>query len=462
MNKFQRLLPGLVLCYMCSLLLTSPICLSAKEEAPLASTDRAAIPNHHIFYRNDKRAPLTKIEIVFLGAGRNQEQPSQNGLAVTVSKLIWEAAKKHGYIDQLAMLGTELDIFADTTSLTISIYALSKNCSKSIKIVHTLIDNLAFSESDLKEVKKREANNYQNYLQGNLSMLMTNFALSQTIKIKKLRSLKTLKNLSLENIKQYYDRLLKTEVVFFKVTSDLDSTEVAKLLHPITTEFQTGGGFVHSLEHSATDHNSGPSAFVFKNYSHLKNVFCHWLIPCGSIYGEDYIPAMISSTLGDDDQGLLHRYFREELGLVYGSACEVEIAEGILFLNIYADPQIHNSEELIIKMFNFIRKLPDNSNFWKVLKSLRENRNITSDYEWLTPQRRLDSEVYSAIYNPPTRKGGYDSVTDAEVRAFLEKFFVPENMIMIFVGPRDHIIDILNKHLPEADIRVHDVKELIE
>ena len=53
-------------------------------------------------------------------------------------------------------------------------------------------------------------------------------------------------------------------------------------------------------------------------------------------------------------------------------------------------------------------------------------------------------------------------VTDAEVRAFLEKFFVPQNMIMIFVGPKDHIIDILNKHWPEVDIRVHDIKELIE
>ena len=29
----------------------------------------AEIPNHHIFYRIDKRAPLTRIEIVFLGAG---------------------------------------------------------------------------------------------------------------------------------------------------------------------------------------------------------------------------------------------------------------------------------------------------------------------------------------------------------------------------------------------------------
>ncbi len=67
-----------------------------------------------------------------------------------------------------------------------------------------------------------------------------------------------------------------------------------------------------------------------------------------------------------------------------------------------------------------------------------------------------------SIYNPPTHKGGSTSVTDDEVRDYLEKFFVPENMIMIFVGPKDHIIDILNKHLPEVDIRVHGGKELIE
>ena len=95
---------------------------------------------------------------------------------------------------------------------------------------------------------------------------------------------------------------------------------------------------------------------------------------------------------------------------------------------------------------------------------MRESRNVAYAHvhELLTPQRRLDNEVYRTIYNPPTHKGGSKSITDAEVRAFLEKFFVPENMIMIFLGPKDHIIDILNKHLPEVDIRVHDTKELIE
>ena len=487
MNRLQSIIYSFVLYYLCSIL-----------------PAYAEISNHQIFYRQDKRAPLTRIDIIFLGAGSNQESPAQIGLARTVSKLIWEAAKKQGRIDQLAVLGTELYVFANTTSLTVSISTLSENCAESIEIVCDVIYNFAFFESDLEDVKKREVTNYRNDRERNTTNLMRNFALAKTRDIKKLRSLKTLKNLSVKDIRRYYVRLLKTEVVFFKALSDRDSTEIAKLLRPITDESkdrlrrQTDGfvdslrsppfkilsdrdsteiaklfrpirrqadGFVHSLAQPITDHYSGPSAFVFENYSNLKNVFCYWLIPYGSIGETNYISPMISMTLGRSGaQGLLYKYFREELGLVYGTACSYRSSKNIRFLEIYADPRLQNSEELVAKMSDFIRGLSDDPRFWEEIKALRENRNVVYAHvhERLTPQKRLDNEVYRATYNPPIRKGGSKSVTDAEVRAFLEKFFVPENMIMIFVGPKDHIIDILNKHWPQVDIRVHNTKELIE
>ncbi len=420
----------------------------------------AEISNHQIFYRQDKRAPLTNIEIVFLGSGRNQELPSQIGLAETTSWLIMEYAKKHGYMDQLSALVTHLNVITSTQYHRIVISTLSKNCGKSIEIVRDLIYNLEFSKSDLKKVKKLKLADYENDIRRRTDTFMRNFALVKTRKIKKLNSLKTLKSLSLKDIKQYYDQLLKTDVVFFKVISDLDPTEVAKLLRPIT-EIRQRGGFVHSLKFPTTDYSVGSSAFVFKNYSHLKSIFCHWVIPFGSVGEEDYIPTLISDTLRDDTQGLIFQYFREELGLVYSPSSEVRSSEDIRYLNIYADPQLQNSEELIVKMSDFIRGLSDNPRFWEFLKERREILKVSDVYNQ-TPQRSLNREVNKAIYKRPHRKGGYDAVTDAEVRAFLEKFFVPENMIMIFLGPKDHIIDILNKHWPEVDIRVHDTKELIE
>lgn len=422
----------------------------------------AEISNHHIFYRNDNRAPLTSIEIVFLGAGNNQEPPSQIGLARTVSKLIWELAKKQGHLDQLEALGTRLNIPTSTLYQTISIYGLSEHCAESIKIVRDLIYNLEFSESDLQDVKKLMATDYQNDLRRRNYTHVRNFALSQTTGIKKYKSLKVLKNFSLEDIRQYYDQLLKTNVVFFKVISDLDSTEVATLLRPITEERETGG-FVHALGSPTMDSKIGPAAFVLD--SNRKSVLCYWLILCGMTGEEDTIPSMISRALGRSGaRGMIYKYFREELGLVYGIGSSYRTEEYVRFLEIYADPQLQNSEELIAKMSDFIRELPDNPRFWEAIKELRENRNVAYAHvhERLTPQRRLYSEVYRAIHNPPSRKGGYDAVTDEEIRSFLEKFFVSENMVMIFRGPKDNIKDILNTHWSEAEVYEPSRQSLIE
>ena len=441
MNMFLKVMLSFALCYVVGVLPAF-----------------AEIRNHHIFYRQDTRAPLTRIDIVFLGAGRNQDQPSQIGLARTVWRMIWDAAKRRGYMDQLSALGTRFITSTSTSYQRISISALSKNCGESIKVVMDLIQDLEFSALDLKEAKRQLATRYQNDLRSQPSTYMNNFALSQTTSIKKLRSLKTLKNLSLEDIRQYYDQLLKTDVVFFKVISDLDSTEVVKLLHPITKERETGG-FVHSLAHLKTDTKVGPAAFVFN--SNIKSVFSYWLIPFGNLGEETYVPALISSALRGDIQGLIPKYFREELGLTYGPSCRLRTSGEVRYLEIFADPQLHNSEELIQKMSDFIRELHDNPRFWEALKERREILKV-SDVHNRTPQRSLNREVSRAIYNIPRRKGGYDSVTDEEIRSFLEKFFVSDNMIMIFRGPKDNIKDVLNTHWPEAEVHEPSRQSLIE
>ena len=425
----------------------------------------AEIPNHHIFYRIDKRAPLTKIEIVFLGAGTGVNPLSQIGLARTVFDLIWETAKKQGHLDQLEALGTHLTVTTSTEYQTISIYGLSENSGKAIKIIRDLIYNLAFTEYDLKYVKSQLSADYKNEIKRPTYTLMKNLALSQTLGILKMRSLKTLNNLSLDDVRQYADRLLKTDVVFFKVISDRDSTEIANALRPLTKERKMrgqAGGFVHSLNLPSTNAKVGPTAFIFEDYQHLKNVFCYWVIPCGRTGEENYIPNMISDTLGRSPESrLLYKYFREELKLIYTTYSRYLSEQNARYLEIYADPQLDNSEELIVKMADFIQNLPDNPRFWETLKEHRETDDISFVHD-KTPQQSLNREVSRAIYNSPRRKGGSDAVTDDEVRAFLEKFFVPQNMIMIFIGPKDHIIEILNTHWPKIDIRVHNVKELIE
>ena len=66
------------------------------------------------------------------------------------------------------------------------------------------------------------------------------------------------------------------------------------------------------------------------------------------------------------------------------------------------------------------------------------------------------------MYNFPRPDSGIRSVTDAEVRAFLHRYFVEDNMIMMLFGPKDDIIEILEKHWPDVVIHVLTTESAIE
>ena len=368
----------------------------------------ARIPNHRMYYRHDDRAPITNLEIVFLGAGRNQEDHSKTGLATIVSKLIRNYSKKHGFTARLESLGTQLEIKTYFPYQTISLSALSANFEASVGIVHDLMQRMAFTDSALEDAKRELQTSYERAAAFGSHRLMRNFALAKTMGISRIFSGEAVNRIALEDIKQYHDRLLGTEVVFFKAISDLDSMAIAKSLLPIAEDRQKGG-FVRSLQAREPGGHPGHSAFVVERYSHLKNVYCYWLIPCGKTGEDDFVPSMISTALGTGPvRGLLYSYLREESGLVYSTSCSFRRSDDVRFLEIFADPRLENSETLTEKMAEYVLGLADNPRFWETIAELRENPEFANAdfHDEMTPRYSLDNEVDIAIYDYPNREGG--------------------------------------------------------
>lgn len=424
----------------------------------------ARISNNRMYYRHDDRAPITKLEIVFLGAGSNQEDQPKTGLATLVSKLIRNFSKKNGYTTRLESLGTRLEIKTYFQYQIISVSALSRNFEASMGIVYDLIRSLAFTDQAIEDAKKELQTSYEKAAAFGSHRLTRNFALARTMGLNRIFSREAVRRISLEDIEQYYDRLLRTEVVFFKAISNLDSMAIAKSLRPITEDRQKGG-FVRSPRAGGPGGLPGHSAFVVDRYSHLKNVYCYWLIPCGTVGEDDFVPSMISSSLGTGPvSGLLYSYLRIESGLVYSTSCSFRRSDNIRYLEIFADPRLENSETLTGRLAEVVLGLADNPRFWETISELRENPDFAEAdfHEEKTPRRGLDNEVDNDIYDRPSRKGGIKSVTDAEIRSFLERYFVEQNLVMIFYGPRDHIIETLEKHWPEVDIHVQTIASTIE
>lgn len=425
---------------------------------------RSQVPNHHLFYWNDKRAPLTTLDIVFPGAGSIRDDMSKAGLAVTAARLMEDYSKNHGYAARLEALGTELDFSTYYEYQVISISNLSENLTESVRIVNELMRGMTVTEFGLEEAKRKLLESYEKIADDGDHGLLRNYALSQTVGLGRWFSREALKQITLEEARKNCTAFLNANVVFFKAISDLDSTAVEKALLPIT-ENRPRGGFVWALPTREGDPLPGHSAFVFEQYSQLKNVYCRWIIPIGWVNEENYVPNMVSWTLGrGTGRGLLYQYLRVKSGLAYGTSCSFRREADVRFLDIYADPRLENSEALITRMHEFIAGLAGNQDFWGAISELRKNPDAVEAHIHgeLTPQRELDHAADRAMFNYPRREGGINSVTDDEIRSFLQKYFAKENLILMLFGPKDHIVEILEKHWPEITIHVQPVEKAIE
>lgn len=424
----------------------------------------AGVPNHHFFYRSDNRAPITRLGIVFPGAGSNRDGHARNGLAETVAELILYLAKKHGHMTRLEELGGFLEVDTYYEYQAISMTTLSRNLDASLGIVRDLIQHMEFSDFDVHEAKRRLGIIADESVRSGLHGLVKNYALARTIGMQKFHSRKAMEDLTPEDVREYCAGFSKANVVYFKAISDLDSITIRESLAPIMAGRETGG-FVHSPATRESVRFPGHSALVFEHYSQMKSLSGYWLIPCGTVGEDNYVPNMVCSALGGfPARGLLFRHLREELGLVYGTNCKSGGWDGIRSLEIYANSRLENSEELLLRMHETITGLAYSPRFWEIVAEFRQNPDFADAgfHEELTLRRQLTREVDQAIYNYPRREDGYKAVTDDEIRSFLEKYFVADNMVMVLFGPKDHIIEILEKHWPEITIHVQPVEKAIE
>ncbi len=424
----------------------------------------AQIPNHRLFYQHDNRAPLTMLDIVFSGGGSMRDETSKTGLAATVARLLEDYAKEHGYTARMEALGTDIDFHTYYEHQTISIASLTANFAASVGIVNDLIRSMTVTDLALEKSKTKLLESYEKEVDSGDHDIQRNFALSRTVGVGRWFSREAMKQITIEEARHFFAGLLNAEVVFFKAISDLDSTEVAELLRPIMND-RRKGGFDWSPTTREKNRLPGHTAFVFKHYSNLKNVYCHWLIPIGTVGEDNFVPNMVSWTLGrGTGRGLLFEYLREESGLVYGNSCSFRREADVRFLEIYADPRIENSEELMTKMHAFIAGLANNPEFWSAIRELRENPDVIDAHTHgeRTPQRRLSREVDQALYDFPSREDGIKSVTDGEIRSFLQEYFVEPNLVTMFYGPKEHVIEILEKHWPEVEIHVLTTESTIE
>ena len=423
----------------------------------------AEVPNHKIYYYLDSRAPLTHIEIVYLGGGYRQEAREHIGISRITARMFLNVAKDIGIVEQLENLGADLDVKVDEEAFTISLSVLSENLRKTLEITNHLINDLSFSEEDLEQAKKQQAAEYDSvlHLQGKSLELMVRYALYAGKEKGKSISLKALQEIQLEEIRRHYSKLIRAQTVFFQVISDLDYDTIARYLSTISRKRRNDG--LRYLE-ASKEHKSPRNICYIFNYPQSSVDYCTWLIP---IEGESRPElGLVMASLKNNAYGILFRHFREHLQLCYTAYGISRMLGPKQFIEIFADPPENKSRKLIPEMVQYIQSLHTNQTFDSGIDELKHIYKNSYVFK-ISPSRCLRDAVLQDLYGIPALneeafRKQVDSITREQVHTFLTNTFRPENFLMVIIGDWERIDNLMKEKLPNVSVEVPNPFELIE
>ena len=423
----------------------------------------ADIPNHKIYYQQDGRVPLTRLKLVFLGAGTQQELENLEGLANLTAKMIMESARKpnQAHLRNLELLGTNLDIQVTERDFIISIKTFSENLERALAVAKILIQKPEFLLEDLTNQKKMTAIEYSALLQNDALNLGIKYVLKKYQSSINIQSLKALKNILLEDIEAYHRQLMSTEVLFFEVISDLEEYVIEKQLEIFTQKRETHG-FVLKIPESKPILKQ--TAYIIDSDSAVD--YCHWLL--SSFDKEDIHIGLelLIDTIGKDNHSLVYRHFREALGWCYSPYAKSRYIEQTGYIEIFIDSPQQFTKKVIPEMRRYMRSLKDNEIFWQIFED-RKQIYLNSFSHRETPDQRIKEAIFKDLIgqnlsSQASTQNQIENLKKKDIEILLNRHFSLNNAIMIFWGDPKRLTQILNDTFLDIDINILSAHEMIE
>lgn len=428
----------------------------------------AQLKNHTIYYQQDRRVPVTKITLTFVGAGDQKEREEQAGLAAITARMLFHGTStysREALQKKFELLGASVSAETSETDFTIRISCFTRNLSEVFSLMHHVIDDVNFPEEELTIVKKQGQNRLISVLQNPEEVLrMANrYVLFERTYLGKFGSLSALSQITQKDLVQFFQKVKSSGILFIYVISDLERDEIERHFLLLTSSRHTDG---FSLEPEKEYRRSnGKEVFIVhsENSANDRLLWTHEGLTASD--ERRYTLSLVLDALGSFE-GFLFDQLRNKNGWCYG-------AYAYLFppttrkgrVGYYSDPSDTSSQHLIPRMLELLEAFNTNDDF---LQRLAErNGTFKNRYAY---QLDLNYKIISAInYDrygiPILTKEEYfakiDAVTPESVHQLTADIFDTTNLTMVFYGEADRITNTITSIDNSIPMSIFDKSELI-
>ena len=428
-----------------------------------------AVTNHTLYYQQDKRAPMTRLALVYCGGGTQQETEEKAGVARATAKMLLRGTPgltRETIAKKFELLGAEVNAHVSETDFVVSVSCFTKNIEAVLDLLLRIMSEADFPSIELELLKKNEVNQFEAALQDAERVLSAGhqYVLYDGTRLGKIGSRRGLAGFSRQDVMEYFSKVRGCSILFFTAISDLSRTIVEKQTERFTAGRSTNG-FTLKPEIQFKQ-SRGRQAFIIRSGGATNDRLIWSQQGIQAVDDRRFALSLVVDALGSFE-GLLFDVLRNKHGWCYGAYAFVTPATTRRGrIGYYSDPSLETSSLLVPELLRLLDQFPEEKDFRERLS--QRNATFKNRYAYqLDLKYKLSSEVNRDRYGIPIfdreeYNRRIDAVTQASAQKVIRELFDSRNLCMVFYGDAERIQRILAGVDPLISISVLDKERLVE
>ncbi len=377
-------------------------------------------------------------------AGHYYEATDKAGTASLLASMLDEttlARSSEDMSSELEKLGSSVSISPTSLYLNININAMSKNFAATLELVKEKLLQPAFDEKDFERVKSTAIQGVQTSKKGASYLASTAYRMllnEDNIASKPTAGTEsTIGNISLEDLKAFYEQHFKPSLGQIIVVSDMKKEAITKNLAQLNS--WKGDSPTLSLEIPVSDVKKGVIYLVHKDNAAQSAIRIGKRSLTFDIMGEYYQAGLMNFALGGAFNSRINLNLREDKGYTYGARSGFSANKLTGTYTARAQVKADATDKSIIEFVKEISNYHDAGITAEELEFMKKSINLRDALRYETPSAKLNflAQILEYDLTPDfvkTRASIVDKITAEEVNALAKKHLDVKEMIMVVVG----------------------------
>ena len=387
--------------------------------------------------------PTTSV-LLKIPAGHYYNAKNTAGTAGLVASMLKESTTERSAEEMskaLQKLGSSIYISAGNLYLNINISSLTKNLDATLTLVNEQLRAPAFLESEFERLKS-------NAIQGALNNrkdagYLASTAYRQLLNADNIAAMpssgneKSLTNISLDDVKAFYQQQVKPFGGQLIAVSDLGQAELTKSLSIL--EDWEGKAVDLNLSLPEGDGKMGVIYLVNKDDAAQSAIRIGKRSMTEDITGEYYKSSLMNFALGGAFNSRINLNLREDKGYTYGARSYFNGGKLSGYYTATAEVRADATDKSIAEFINEIKDYSERGITDDELMFMRNSINQKDALKYETPRAKLAflAQILEHDLTPDfvrQRSEIVTNITKAEINALAKKHLAVDDMLMVVVG----------------------------